>query len=94
MLFSDKPVGDIQYLPQVRFTNRQGDLNDCWAIAAITTVAIDEPEAIRKMFVSDEAAHREGKYKVALYTNYSSEERKIIELDDYFPCRSGIVSPL
>ncbi len=46
-------------------------------------LAVDEPDFIRGMFVSDEAAHREGKYKVVLY---SDGLKKTIELDDYFPC--------
>jgi len=63
------------------YSKRQGVLNDCWVIAAITILGIDAPEYIRKMFKSIDIEH--GKYTVKIYSN---ETEKILDLDDYFPC--------
>jgi len=71
-------------------THRQGSLNDCWVIAAITILATETPEIIRDIFITKEI-QESGKYHLKLF---SYGKMKIVELDDYFPCYNYTVNYL
>eukprot|EP00831_Metopus_contortus_P064224 TRINITY_DN57506_c0_g1_i1.p1 TRINITY_DN57506_c0_g1~~TRINITY_DN57506_c0_g1_i1.p1 ORF type:complete len:282 (+),score=43.61 TRINITY_DN57506_c0_g1_i1:529-1374(+) len=74
VVFHDHPVGDIQ----------QGELNDCWVIAAISLLSVDGPEYIRNIFEDvKEGDLEEGKFSLKLY---DEGKRITIKVDDYFPC--------
>lgn len=62
-------------------------INDCWVIAALTIIAIDGSDYIRKIFVEN-SKQQPGKYTVCLHCNGAKKE---IDIDDYFPCEADIV---
>ncbi len=61
---------------------RQGDMNDCWLVAAMTLLATEAPHYIRDMLVTKEIS-AEGKYVAQIHSNGTL---KTLQLDDYFPC--------
>lgn len=61
---------------------RQGDLEDCWVVSAITILATVDSALIKNMFL-DQHVQPSGKYTVRIHFH---NEPKIVELDDYFPC--------
>lgn len=77
---SDSCESDIQFSFSLQY--RQGGLNDCWVIAAMTIVAAETPEVINDIFITKEV-QESGKYHLKLF---SYGQMKIVELDDYFPC--------
>eukprot|EP00929_Paragymnodinium_shiwhaense_P040296 TRINITY_DN21054_c0_g1_i1.p1 TRINITY_DN21054_c0_g1~~TRINITY_DN21054_c0_g1_i1.p1 ORF type:complete len:486 (-),score=48.61 TRINITY_DN21054_c0_g1_i1:90-1547(-) len=76
---------------------RQGQLGDCWLLAAMACVA-EHKGAINAVFRSKERNPR-GKYTMRLYDG-SKEKWVFVTVDDYIPCdkdsweRHGIASPL
>jgi len=64
---------------------RQGEFGDCWIMAAITMVALHEPQSLINMFnngISTEYSPN-GKYELRLFLDGKSKK---ITIDDYFPC--------
>ena len=69
----------------------QGQLGDCWLIAAVSCVA-EFPAAIRNVFVDAEATES-GAYRVRLFDT-DAKRWRIVLIDDLVPCAKGTREPI
>ena len=65
---------------------RQGDVGDCWLLAAIQTLA-EYPDSIKNVFKTQEHPP-DGKYVLRLY-DIKEETWKDVEVDCRIPCLNG-----
>ena len=65
---------------------RQGDVGDCWLLAAIQTLA-EYPDSIKNVFKTQEHP-ADGKYVLCLY-DIKEETWKDVEVDCRIPCLNG-----
>ena len=64
----------------------QGEMGDCWLIAALSTLA-EYPEAIKKVF-KVEGSQTDGRFVVELF-DHKTKAPVDLEIDEYIPCRKA-----
>lgn len=65
---------------------KQGEIGDCWLMAAIACVA-EEPNRIQRLF-KDFEIQQDGKYKIKLYDPRENIKKWVhIIIDDYIPVK-------
>ncbi|CAJ1441597.1 unnamed protein product [Effrenium voratum] len=69
----------------------QGQLGDAWLIAAIAAVA-EFPNYLKDKIFKTQQVTSDGKYEIQLFDWKESKEWKVIQVDDYLPCKPRVSS--
>jgi len=65
----------------------QGNIGNCWLIAAISAMA-EFPEEIERLFLRDGLKKGDGRYVVSIF-NHKTNVIEEVTVDEYIPCKPG-----